>query len=119
MRACSQRWATAWRARRPTRSKGSIFNAGVAIKWLRDTLGLIDSAAETERAARRIDGDTGGVFVVPAFTGLGAPHWRPDARGLVTGLTLDSNRDHVVTATLKGVGFQTADLLAAAGRPTA
>ena len=95
--------------------EGSIFNAGVAIQWLRDTLGLIDSAAETERAARRIDGDTGGVFVVPAFTGLGAPHWRPDARGLVTGLTLDSNRDQVVTATLKGVGFQTADLLAAAG----
>ena len=95
--------------------EGSIFNAGVAIKWLRDTLGLIDSAAETERAARRIDGDTGGVFVVPAFTGLGAPHWRPDARGLVTGLTLDSNRDQLVTATLKGVGFQTADLLAAAG----
>lgn len=93
--------------------EGSIFNAGVAIKWLRDTLGLIDSAADTERAARRIAGDTGGVFVVPAFTGLGAPHWRPDARGLITGLTLDSNPDHIVTATLKAVGFQTADLLAA------
>ena len=93
--------------------EGSIFNAGVAIKWLRDTLGLIGSATDTERAARRIAGDTGGVFVVPAFTGLGAPHWRPDARGLITGLTLDSNRDHIVTATLKAVGFQTADLLAA------
>ena len=93
--------------------EGSIFNAGVAIKWLRDTLGLIDSAAETEQAARRIDGDTGGVFVVPAFTGLGAPHWRPDARGLVTGLTLDAGRDHLVVATLKGVGFQTADLIGA------
>lgn len=93
--------------------EGSIFNAGVAIKWLRDTLGLIESAADTEHAARRIAGDTGGVFVVPAFTGLGAPHWRPDARGLITGLTLDSNPDHIVTATLKAVGFQTADLLAA------
>ena len=93
--------------------EGSIFNAGVAIKWLRDTMGLIESAADTERAARRIAGDTGGVFVVPSFTGLGAPHWRPDARGLITGLTLDSNPDHVVTATLKAVGFQTADLLAA------
>ena len=93
--------------------EGSIFNAGVAIKWLRDTLGLIESAADTERAARRIGGDTGGVFVVPAFTGLGAPHWRPDARGLITGLTLDSNRDQIVTATLKAIGFQTADLLGA------
>ena len=93
--------------------EGSIFNAGVAIKWLRDTVGLIESAADTELAARRIAGDTGGVFVVPAFTGLGAPHWRPDARGLITGLTRDSNPDHIVTATLKAVGFQTADLLAA------
>lgn len=93
--------------------EGSIFNAGVAIKWLRDTLGLIESAEDTERVARRTRGDTGGVFVVPAFTGLGAPHWRADARGLITGLTLDSNPDHIVTATLKAVGFQTADLLAA------
>lgn len=93
--------------------EGSIFNAGVAIKWLRDSLGLIESAADTERAARSIGGDTGGVFVVPAFTGLGAPHWRSDARGLITGLTLDSNRNQIVTATLKAVGFQTADLLGA------
>ncbi len=94
--------------------EGSVFNAGVAIKWLRDKLGLIARAADTEAAARRIDGDTGGVFVVPAFTGLGAPHWRPDARGLVTGLTLDTGVDEIVTATLKSVAFQTADLLAAA-----
>ncbi len=100
---------------RPTYAvEGSIFNAGVAVKWLRDRLGLVASAAETEAAARRIDGDTGGVFVVPAFTGLGAPHWRPDARGLITGLTLDTGRDHIVAATLKGVAYQTADLLAAA-----
>ena len=94
--------------------EGSIFNAGVAIKWLRDKVGLIGSAADTEAAARRTGGDTGGVFVVPAFTGLGAPHWRPDARGLVTGLTLDTGADEIVTATLQSVAFQTADLLAAA-----
>ena len=94
--------------------EGSIFNAGVAIKWLRDKVGLIETTAETEEAARRIGGDTGGVYVVPAFTGLGAPHWRPDARGLVTGLTLDTGADEIVTATLKSVAFQTADLLAAA-----
>ena len=93
--------------------EGSLFNAGAAIKWLRDKVGLIDDAAATEAAARRIGGDTGGVFVVPAFTGLGAPWWRPDARGLVTGLTLDSGRDQIVTATLKSVAFQAADLLAA------
>ena len=94
--------------------EGSAFNAGVAIKWLRDNVGLIETAADTEAAARRTGGDTGGVFVVPAFTGLGAPHWRPDARGLVTGLTLNSNVDQIVTATLKSVAFQAADLLAAA-----
>lgn len=94
--------------------EGSAFNAGVAVQWLRDKLGLIAHAADTEVAARRINGDTGGVFVVPAFTGLGAPHWRPDAHGLVTGLTLDTGVDEIVTATLKSVAFQTADLLAAA-----
>lgn len=93
--------------------EGSVFNAGVAVKWLRDRLGLIATAAETEEAARRIDGDTGGVVVVPAFTGLGAPHWHPDARGLVSGLTLDTGPDQIVTATLKGIAFQVADLLAA------
>ena len=93
--------------------EGSIFNAGAAIKWLRDKVGLIDLAADTEAAARRVDGDTGGVFVVPAFTGLGAPHWRPNARGLITGLTLNSGVDEIVAATLQSVAFQTIDLLAA------
>ncbi|MYE83357.1 MAG: glycerol kinase, partial [Gammaproteobacteria bacterium] len=93
--------------------EGSIFVAGVAVKWLRDRLGLIETAAETEAIARRIGGDTGGVHVVPAFTGLGAPHWRADVRGAITGLTLDDGRDEIVTATLKSVGFQTADLVAA------
>jgi len=100
--------------------EGSIFSGGIAVKWLRDRLGLIASAAETEAAARRTGPDTQGVFLVPAFTGLGAPHWQPDARGLLTGLTLDSSRDQVITATLSSVGYQTADLLdamAADGAP--
>ena len=93
--------------------EGSIFVAGAAVKWLRDRMGLIGSAAETEAIARRIGGDTRGVHVVPAFTGLGAPHWRPEARGVITGLTLDDGRDQVVAAALKSVAFQTADLLGA------
>ena len=93
--------------------EGSIFVAGAAVKWLRDRLGLIETAAETETIARRIGGETGGVYVVPAFTGLGAPHWRSDVRAVIAGLTLDHGRDEIVTATLKSVGFQTADLLRA------
>ena len=93
--------------------EGSIFVAGVAIKWLRDQLSLIDDAAETQAAFERCQGDSNGVVVVPAFTGLGAPHWQPDVRGLITGLTLDSSRDHVITATLQSVVLQTAELLRA------
>jgi len=96
--------------------EGSIFAAGVAVKWLRDRLGLITSAAETEAAARRVDGDTGGVYLVPAFTGLGAPYWDAGARGLFCGLTLDSSRDQLVTATLASVAYQTADLVEAMRR---
>jgi glycerol kinase len=93
--------------------EGSIFSAGVAVKWARDNLGLIESAADSEAAAERTGGETGGVYLVPAFTGLGAPYWRPDARGLICGLTLDTGRDQIVTAILQSVAFQTADLLAA------
>ncbi len=93
--------------------EGSIFSAGVAVKWLRDRLGLIDTAAETEAAAQRTRGDTGGVYLVPAFTGLGAPHWKADARGTIVGLTLDSSRDQLVTATLASVAYQTEELLSA------
>ena len=96
--------------------EGSIFSAGVAVKWLRDRVGIVERAADTEAAARRCGGDSGGVYLVPAFTGLGAPHWRADARALLCGLTLDSSRDQIVTATLQSVGFQTADLLAALAR---
>jgi glycerol kinase len=93
--------------------EGSIFVAGVAIQWLRDQLGLIEHAADTADAFARTGGDTHGVYVVPAFTGLGAPYWLPQARGLITGLTLDSNKDHIITAFLQSVAFQTRTLLLA------
>ena len=100
--------------------EGSIFIAGVAVKWLQEQLGLINDAAETQTAFERTGGNAGGVYVVPAFTGLGAPHWRPDVRGAITGLTLDTNRDQLVTAFLQAVVYQAADLLdamAADGAP--
>ena len=93
--------------------EGSIFVAGSALKWLRDQLGLIQHPEETEAAFLRTGGDAQGVFVVPAFTGLGAPYWAPEVRGLITGLTLDSDRDHILTAFLQGVVFQTQELVEA------
>jgi glycerol kinase len=95
--------------------EGSIFSAGVAVKWLRDQLGLVTAAAETEDAARRTGGDTGGVYLVPAFTGLGAPYWAPDARALFCGMTLDTSRDQLITATLASVAYQTVALVDAMG----
>ena len=100
--------------------EGSIFVAGVAIQWLRDQLGLIQHAADTAEAFARTQGETHGVYVVPAFTGLGAPYWQPQARGLITGLTLDSDKDHLITAFLQSVAYQTRTLLdamAADGAP--
>jgi glycerol kinase len=90
--------------------EGSIFVAGAAVKWLRDKLGLISDAADTEAIARAVPDDHG-VTLVPAFVGLGAPHWEPDARGLITGMTLDTTADHIVRATLESIAFQTRDLL--------
>lgn len=90
--------------------EGSIFVAGAAIKWLRDGLGLISSSAECEQAARRA-GHAGGVYLVPAFAGLGAPHWDPHARGAIVGLTRDSDADAVISATLQSVAYQTRDVL--------
>jgi glycerol kinase len=92
--------------------EGSIFNAGTAVQWLRDGLGLIDHAGECEAIAERC-GDAGGVYLVPAFTGLGAPYWDPHARGALLGLTRDSGRDQVITATLQSVAYQTRDLVEA------
>jgi glycerol kinase len=90
--------------------EGSIFVAGAAVKWLRDGLGLITHASETDDMATRA-ADNGGVYMVPAFVGLGAPHWDPDARGLICGLTLGSSAAHIARAALESVGDQTRDLV--------
>ncbi|GBD43261.1 Glycerol kinase [bacterium HR40] len=90
--------------------EGSMFVAGAAIQWLRDGLGLIDDAAESERLAAAVP-DTGGVEFVPAFTGLGAPWWDPDARGAILGLTRATRRAHIVRAALEAVACSTRDLV--------
>lgn len=90
--------------------EGSIFSAGTTIKWLRDTLRLITSAAETETLARSI-ANAGGVYLVPAFTGLGAPYWDPHARGALLGLTRSSGREHIARAALESTAYQTRDLI--------
>ena len=89
--------------------EGSIFVAGAAVKWLRDSLKVIGTAPETERLARDLDGN-GGVYMVPAFTGLGAPYWEPDARGAIVGLTLDAGPAELARAALEAVCYQTRDL---------
>ncbi|MEM9627005.1 MAG: glycerol kinase GlpK [Pseudomonadota bacterium] len=105
--------------------EGSIFVAGAAVQWLRDGLKLVAKAGDTEAIAKSID-DAGGVYMVPAFVGLGAPYWDPEARGALIGLTRDSGIDQVVRATLESVAYQTQDLMNAmagdiqdAGRPSA
>ena len=90
--------------------EGSVFVAGSAVQWLRDELGLIESASQSEEIARR-SGVVDDVYVVPAFTGLGAPYWDPYARGAILGLTRGTSRDNIVTATLQGIAFQTRDLI--------
>jgi glycerol kinase len=92
--------------------EGSIFVAGAAVQWLRDALRLIASAADSEALARQVD-STDGVYLVPAFTGLGAPYWDPLARGAIIGLTRDSGIAHIVRAALESVCYQTRDLLQA------
>ena len=92
--------------------EGSIFVAGAAIQWLRDELQFIKSAAESEFLARQVS-DTNGCYVVPAFTGLGAPHWDAYARGAVVGLTRGVNKNHIVRATLDSIAYQTNDVLGA------
>jgi glycerol kinase len=95
--------------------EGSIFVAGAALQWLRDRLKLIGHAAESAALAARVPDDHG-VYLVPAFVGLGAPHWDPDARGLICGLTLDAGGAHLVRAALESVAFQTLDLTSAMAR---
>jgi len=92
--------------------EGSAFIAGAAVQWLRDGLGFIETAAEVEALAATVE-DSGGVVVVPAFVGLGAPHWRPDARGVITGLTRGTTRAHIARATLEGIALQNVDILRA------
>jgi glycerol kinase len=90
--------------------EGSIFIAGAAVQWLRDGLGLIGTAADTEALARSVP-DTGGVYFVPAFVGLGTPHWEPEARGTITGITRGTTRAHLARAALEAMAFATAELL--------
>jgi len=104
----------AWQleGRRTYAIEGSIFVAGAAVQWLRDKLGLVTAASETEALARTVP-DSRGVYLVPAFTGLGAPYWDPDARGAIIGLDRDCSRAHIIRATLEAVAYQTSDLMRA------
>jgi glycerol kinase len=92
--------------------EGSVFIAGAAVQWLRDGLGIIRDSAEVEALARTVP-DSGGVFVVPAFSGLGAPHWDPYARGAIMGISRGTSSAHIARAVLESIAFQTADLLSA------
>jgi len=92
--------------------EGSIFVAGAAIQWLRDELKFIDSASDSEYMARKVP-DTNGCYVVPAFAGLGAPYWDAYARGVITGLTRGTNKNHIIRATLDSIAYQVNDVLAA------
>lgn len=94
--------------------EGSVFVAGAAIQWLRDELRLIDSASDTEYLAQKVE-DTNGCYVVPAFTGLGAPYWDQYARGTIVGLTRGVNKDHIIRATLESLAYQVNDVLEAMG----
>ncbi len=92
--------------------EGSVFVAGALVQWLRDELGLVETAAETEAVAKSVP-DAGGVYVVPAFTGLGAPYWDAEARGAIYGLTRGTTRAHVVRAALESLAYQVSDLAVA------
>jgi glycerol kinase len=90
--------------------EGSIFVTGAALQWLRDGLGLLDDAAASAELAASVE-DTGGVYFVPALAGLGSPHWAPEARGLVTGLTRSTRREHLVRAALEAIAYQMRDVV--------
>ena len=90
--------------------EGSIFAAGAAVQWLRDELQIVSSAADTETLARQIE-DNQGVYLVPAFTGLGAPYWDPDARGALVGLTRGSGRAQLARAALEAIAYQSRDIV--------
>jgi glycerol kinase len=90
--------------------EGSVAVTGSLVQWLRDNLGLISASSEIEQLARTVE-DNGDVYIVPAFSGLFAPHWRPDARGVITGLTRFANKGHIARAALEATAFQTRDVL--------
>lgn len=90
--------------------EGSVFIAGAVIQWLRDELKLIETAADSEKYALAVE-DTNGVYVVPAFVGLGAPYWDPYARGIITGLTRGAKKEHIIRAALESLAYQTRDVL--------
>lgn len=92
--------------------EGSVFVAGAAIQWLRDELRMIKTAAQSEEYAKAVE-DTAGVYVVPAFTGLGAPYWNPYARGIITGLTRGASKEHLIRATLESLAYQTEEVIEA------
>jgi glycerol kinase len=92
--------------------EGSVFVAGAAVQWLRDALRLVKKASEVDDLARQVE-DSGGAYLVPAFTGLGAPHWDPEARGALVGLTRGTDRRHLARAVLDSIAFQSTDVLAA------
>ena len=97
--------------------EGSIFVGGAVIQWLRDEMRLIDSSADSEYFAKKVD-DNGGVYLVPAFTGLGAPHWDMYARGTIVGISRGSNRNHIIRAALESIAYQTADVMRAMQQDT-
>ena len=92
--------------------EGSIFVAGAVIQWLRDEMGFFKDSADSEELAKTVE-DNGGIYFVPAFTGLGAPHWDPYARGLIIGLTRGSKKEHITRAALESIAYQTYDLVSA------
>jgi len=92
--------------------EGSIFVAGAVVQWLRDGLGLIENSSDVEALARQVESPDG-VYFVPAFTGLGAPYWNPDARGTIVGLSRGTTRAHIARAALESIAWQTRDVLAA------
>jgi glycerol kinase len=89
--------------------EGSIFIGGAVVQWLRDGLGIIGSSREVEELAEKVT-DNGGVYMVPAFTGLGAPHWRQEARGMITGITRGTTAAHLGRAALESIAFQTLEV---------
>ena len=92
--------------------EGAIFSAGATVQWLRDELGIISTSAESESVAAQVE-DNGGVYFVPAFSGLGTPYWDMYARGTIVGLTRGANRSHITRAALESIAYQTRDLMEA------